>query len=55
MKWVLVAFKHDEENSIHYKKGLAYDQLFREISKAIEKGATFASLRFIKEDFEKHG
>jgi hypothetical protein len=49
---VVVGFKQDQENSVHYEKlhDPTPDMVGMSLWKAFVKGATFASVRFIKKD-----
>jgi len=48
MTYVIVGFKVNQENSVHYAKVHTLEAMCAEVKKAFEKGAEFISLRQIK-------
>jgi len=50
MKYVVVGFKVMEENSVYYNKTKDREKFFEQISKAIDKGAEFISVRIIRDE-----
>jgi hypothetical protein len=52
---VIVGFKVDEENSVHYQKirDANPEKIGLSLWKAYEKGADFVSVRFIREETER--
>ncbi len=49
MTYMIVAFRHDKEHSVLYKKCKNLSTVMKYIQSAVDQGATFASLRMIKE------
>ena len=46
---VVVAFRHDQEKSVLYRKCIDSETMRRALVQAQQKGATFASVRFLLE------
>lgn len=48
MTYIVVGFKVNQENSVHYSKAHSLEQLFKHIDAAFNKGAEFISLRRVE-------
>jgi hypothetical protein len=48
MTYIVVGFKVNSENSVHYSKVHSLEALFKSIQLAFEKGAEFISLRRVE-------